>query len=255
MSRGRRQIGIDDASAWIFNRMAEVYDSRPAYPKALVDALVELATAIGSRVLDIGAGTGHLALPMAQRGLDVVAVEPASAMLERLRLSATNAGTTLCAVHAAAEALPFQGPSFDVALVADALHFIDAELAAAQLRRVLVPRGILAVVTCEYTETPFMRDLRKLVAHSADRRPRDVSQAIRHLASLAGVKLYSKQIFQDETPVDTATLERILQSVSFIGPAMNPVRFATLSRGLRALPHPPIWARTFTLHAGRRRRG
>ncbi len=254
MGRKRRQITIHEPSSWIFNRMAEVYDARPPYPTALVDTLVTLATSVGQRVLDIGAGIGHLALPLAQRGLDVMAVEPAMAMLKRLQLSAARSGLALRSMHATAEALPFAGPDFDLALIADALHFVDAELAAAELRRVLAPRGALAIVTCEYADTPFMCDIRKLVDASADRRPRDVTQAIRHLASLAEIRLAQEWTFHDETPVDSTTLDRILQSVSFIGPAMNPARFAALRQGLRALPHAPVWARTFTLHAGRRRR-
>ena len=234
--------------------MAEVYDARPAYPTLLVDKLVELTTNIGLRVLDIGAGTGHLALPLARRGLDVVAIEPASAMLEQLRLLAEKREVVLRSVHAPAEAIPFDGPSFDLAIISDAIHFIDAELAAAELRRVLVLRGALAIVTCDYTETPFMSDIQRLVGESSDRRPRDVAQAIRHLSSLAQVKLTQQWTFKDETAVDRATLENILRSVSFIGPAMNPARFADLSRRVRALPHAPIWARTFTLHVGRRRR-
>jgi ubiquinone/menaquinone biosynthesis C-methylase UbiE len=253
MGRQRRNISIDDASSWVYNRMAEVYEARPAYPTALVDALVALAAPIGQRVLDIGAGTGYLALPLAERGLDVVAVEPARAMLECLRRNAEARGVRLRAHHAAAEALPFETPCFDLIVIADALHFLDAELVAAELRRVLVPGGALAIISCELAETPFMHGVREAVDAAADRRPRDVQQAIGHLAALAGVRLAEERHFCDEVPVDAARLERILCSVSFIGPALNPVRFAALQERLRALPGTPVWARTFALRSGRKR--
>jgi ubiquinone/menaquinone biosynthesis C-methylase UbiE len=255
MGRKRRSIGIDDGSSWVYNRMAEFYEARPAYPAALVHALIDLAAPVGRRVLDLGAGAGHLALPLVERGLDVVAIEPAQAMLERLERSAEARGLALRSLHAAAEALPFETDSFDLVLIADALHFLDVELVAAQVRRVLVAQGALAIVTCDFSDTPFMRAVRKLVDQSADRRPRDVKQAILHLVALANVRLTEQSCFRDETPLDGQTLERILRSVSFIGPALNATRFAALLRGLEALPQPSVWARTFTLYTGHKRRG
>lgn len=254
MGRNRRRVGIDDDASWVFNEMADVYDARPAYPAALIDAVVELTGPVGPRVLELGAGIGHFALPLGERGLDVVAVEPARAMLERLRLAAATRGVALTAVHAAAESLPFNGPGFDLALIADALHFVDAELAARELRRVLVPRGALVIVTCELGATPFMDQVRDLLESASDRRPRATAQAVRHLAALTDVALAPPRHFADETPVDPATLERILRSCSFVGPAMNPARMAAFCARLHGLTGTPRWARTFTLHAGRRRR-
>jgi SAM-dependent methyltransferase len=253
MGRKRRQVQITDDSAWVFNRMAEVYDARPPYPRELVEVLAGLVEPIGKRVLDIGAGIGHLALPLAQRGMSLTAIEPARAMLERLQASAVQQGIELRALHASAEALPFDAPCFDLALIADALHFIDAELAAAEIRRVLVRGGALAIVTCDYGDTPFMRAVRASIDGVADRRPRDTTQAIRHLTSLANTRLGAPRHFDDATPVDRVTLERILRSVSFVGPALNSARFARLQEQLRALADAPVWTRTLTLHCAHRR--
>ena len=252
VSLGRRKVSLDQPSRWVFNRMAEFYAARPPYPAALVDALVDLAGPIGSRVGDLGAGIGHLALPIAARGFDVVAIEAAQSMLDELRASAAARGIALRALHAAAEQLPLEPGCLDLVVVADALHFLDTELTARQIARVLAPDGALALVTCEFGETPFMRGLRRVIEEAVPRRPRALTQSIVHLSALAGVPLTDARRFHDETPIDHATLERILRSISFIGPAMNPARFAAFRSRVHALPDAPVWARTFVLRSGRR---
>jgi SAM-dependent methyltransferase len=55
----------------------------PAVVEPAVDFLVELAG--GGRALELGIGTGRLALPLAQRGVPVHGIELSKAMAERLR--------------------------------------------------------------------------------------------------------------------------------------------------------------------------
>ncbi len=251
MSLGRRKVGLDDPTRWVFNRMADVYDARPAYPLGLIDALADLAS--GRRVADLGAGIGHVALPLAERGFDVLAVEPAQAMLDRLRAGARKRRLKVRAIHAAAEALPLDDASLELVVVADALHFLDAELIAKEIARVLAPKGALAIVTCALGKTPFMRSLVRIIEAAVPRRPRSLDQSLVQISAITGVRFASERRFHDETPVDGDTLERILRSISFIGPAMNAARSAAFHARVRALPGPPTWARTFTLRAGRRR--
>ena len=52
------------------------------------------------RVLDIGAGLGHMALWLTQQGHHVTLVEPALAMLETAQQRFTEAGCTATFVHA-----------------------------------------------------------------------------------------------------------------------------------------------------------
>lgn len=96
---------------------ADVYDdwySNVTDVDATVARMVELACA-GGRVLELGVGTGRLAVPMAQAGLTVTGVDSSAAMLEQL--TRRDPANTVVAVHGdMVDDLP-PGP-FDAALVA-----------------------------------------------------------------------------------------------------------------------------------------
>ncbi|MEY4509469.1 MAG: hypothetical protein RLZZ450_1591 [Pseudomonadota bacterium] len=251
MGLGRRKIQLSDSRAWVFNRMAAAYDARPPYPAALLDALALLAGASDARVLDVGAGIGHVALPLAARGLAVTAVEPALEMLERLGTAAHEQGLSVQALHAQAEALPVPAASAELVVISDALHFLDAELSALEVARVLVPDGSLAVVTCEFASTPFMDALVAVMHEAAPRRLRATEGPLLQLSAVSGVVLSTTTEFIDATPIDDEHLVRILQTISFLGPAMNPARFAAFRERVSALPE-PVWARRFTLRSGQK---
>lgn len=252
MGLGRRGTSINDDSAWVFNKMAQVYDARPAYPTALIDSLAALAGSVGAHIGDLGAGIGHVALPLAQRGFAVTAVEPARAMLDQLRSHARVHGVVVDTIHAAAEAVPVDACAFDLVVIADALHFLDAELTGIEVARVLDERGALAIVTSELGDTPFMRALIQLMEDAAPRRPREIHHAIAQVASLADVALDEPRVFRDDTLIDAEQLQCIVRSISFIGPAMNPERFTAFWQRVSEIPHPPVWSRVLTLRAGRR---
>jgi hypothetical protein len=97
-----------------------------------------------------------------------------------------------------------------------------------------------------------MRDLLAIIGDAVPRRPRSVARQLAQVTSIARTPLGEEQRFDDETPVDHAQLERILRSISFVGPAMNAQRFEAFRARVRALPASPAWARQFTLRAGRR---
>ena len=77
------------------------------------DGLVDLQPR--ARVLDCACGTGHLAVGLAQRGLQVFATDASAAMIERTRTLASGHGVTLTACVCAWENLADAdwGGSFD----------------------------------------------------------------------------------------------------------------------------------------------
>ncbi len=68
-----------DHIAPVYDRWTSELDAGPA-----VELLAELAGP-GGRVLELGVGTGRLALPLAACGLEVVGIEASAAMVKRLR--------------------------------------------------------------------------------------------------------------------------------------------------------------------------
>jgi ubiquinone/menaquinone biosynthesis C-methylase UbiE len=132
-------------AAQAFDRAAGVYDRvRPDYPDEAVDWLVDaLRLRDGGTVVDLAAGTGKLTTALLARArARVVAVEPAPAMLARLREVAPGAE----ALEGTAEAIPLPNACAHAVTVAQAFHWFSNERAIAEIHRVLRPGGRLGLV-------------------------------------------------------------------------------------------------------------
>jgi ubiquinone/menaquinone biosynthesis C-methylase UbiE len=98
-------------------------------------------------VLDVAAGTGHVARRFAPKVRAVIAVDATPAMLERGWIEAKRVALrNVVFMQADATKLPFVDGSFDVVVSRFALHhFADPTVPMAEMRRVLRPGGRLAV--------------------------------------------------------------------------------------------------------------
>ena len=96
----------------------------------------------GSRVLDVGCGSGEFLRTLAQHGAVATGVDPAPGMVALARTLAPLADVRI----AEAEDLPFADASFDVVTAVNALQFADDTVdALAEFARVLATGGFVAV--------------------------------------------------------------------------------------------------------------
>lgn len=140
--------GYDDSTYG--ERFADVYDDwygDLTDTDACVDLLERLAG--GGAVLELGVGTGRLAVPLAQRGLAVTGVDTSSAMLARL---AEKPGGDRVTALLGSMVDPPVGPDarFSVAVVAYNTLFNltgpgEQERCLAAVARLLAPGGTLVV--------------------------------------------------------------------------------------------------------------
>lgn len=135
----------------IFDEDAELYDrARPGYPPELFDDLEELAGARpGSRVLEVGCGTGRATVPLAGRGCRITAVEAGPRMAEVARRNLAGAGAVEV-VTAEFESWPLPQEPFDALVSATAFHWIDPAVRVVKAADALRPGGTLAVVRTQH---------------------------------------------------------------------------------------------------------
>jgi SAM-dependent methyltransferase len=117
----------------------------------------------GEQVLDVAAGNGNVTLAAARRFADVTSTDYVPHLLDKGAARAQAEGLKVTFLSADAEALPFAGGSFDVALSTFGVMFApDAQKCASELLRVVRPGGRIGLAS--WTPQGFLGDLFKLIA-------------------------------------------------------------------------------------------
>jgi SAM-dependent methyltransferase len=163
----------------MFEQVPELYQqARPSYPDELFDDLAELAALEeGSRVLEIGCGTGQATVPLARRGYSVLCVELGEALAAAARRNLAPFANVEVA-RANFDTWEAADDGFDAIVAFTAFHWLDPEVRYEKAARLLRERGSLAIAGTLHVRRPggdtFWEDVQEdydAVAPSPDNRP------------------------------------------------------------------------------------
>lgn len=165
------------AAAVAYDRMSGSYDAfvgrfEARYREAGLQAL---AVVLGERVLEIGFGTGHALVALAEgvgAGGHVVGLDLSPAMRALAEARVRRAGAK-CRVElhvGDATRVPLADASVDAVFLSFTLELFDKEdipLVLAEVRRVLVPGGRVGLVSLALPDLPMLSTRLYLLAHAA----------------------------------------------------------------------------------------
>jgi len=132
-----------------FAGVARYYSQfRPGYPTSVFDLLtLEAPLAATSRVLDLGCGTGQVALGLAGRVASVTGVDLDQGMLdEASRLADERGLRNLRWVLSSAERFEDEPGCYQLVVIGSAFHWMDRPVVAARAHRMLQHRGLFALL-------------------------------------------------------------------------------------------------------------
>jgi SAM-dependent methyltransferase len=140
-----------------FDQVAHIYDDTRRLPEPVlahgIPAILEVAGA-NARILEVGTGTGRMAVPLLAQGADLVGVDISLSMMARQRTKSDRARLACASLLA----LPFGDNRFDALLTAHVLHLIAAwQEALVEFRRVLRPGGVYIDARSESQEESHSR--------------------------------------------------------------------------------------------------
>ncbi len=134
-----------------FDQAVSYYDQTRTDPVWVMDAVAESTMreahiTSASNVLEIGIGTGRMALPLLKLGLPVFGIDLSLAMMRELQKKMAGETARIAFCQADANALPFADSTFDGAYAVHVYHLVaNWQYALRQALRVVKPRGSLLI--------------------------------------------------------------------------------------------------------------
>lgn len=147
-----------------------VYRTRPPYPESLFDILESLVPDSACTLLDLGCGTGEIAIPMSRRLGRVVAIDPSMAMLEAAKFNARSEAGDIQWINISAEEFAYP-ETYGLVVAAASLHWMEWSTVLPRITSALAPAGFLVLVNLKaFSDAPWSEELRGVVAEYSTNR-------------------------------------------------------------------------------------
>ncbi len=165
-----------------YNLVASVYNKKEKYFDSFEKGRVLplLGNVENKKILDVGTGTGRLAVRLAKAGADIVALDISEGMAEKLKAISYK----LKAVVGDAEDLPFKNESFDIVIATFLIvHLKNPRRFFEETYRVLKQGGLFLVTNINQRKAPAIKTKDGLIEiESYYHRPEKIRQALEELA-------------------------------------------------------------------------
>lgn len=176
-----------------YNLAAANYDQKEKYLDSFEQnkLLPLLGDVAGKKILDVGAGTGRLSVPLAKQGALVTALDISEEMLKILQ----RKNSSIVAVVSDAEDLPFDNNYFDYVIAAFFIvHLKDPSRFFDDVYRVLKDGGKFIVTNINQKDPPLVKTKQgDIMIESFYHRPEKIREMLEKLAFGIEEELFVKE--------------------------------------------------------------
>ena len=228
------------AAALNWNKASQDYAAhRPGYPDDYF-TLLKLSGIghAGQRILDIGSGTGALAIPFARQGAQVTAVDLSEGQLNEAREKAAKLAVDIRFIVSGAEDAPVEPGHFHAVTASMCWGYFHPTRIVEQVKRVLSPDGQLLISSIVWQENDEVtRRTNALLAKYNDqfsKRYDERDSAVVPEWSRDGFRLKTYHHYQTQLPFTRESWRGRMRATKFIGAALPQAQVEAFDRELAA---------------------
>jgi SAM-dependent methyltransferase len=236
-----RRISRDElAAVFAHPAVADAYQYRPPYPPEVLDVLEQITLDRPRNVLDLGAGEGALARPLASRFDHVDALDISAAMVDAGRRRPGGRRPNLRWLVGAAETAGLDGP-YALVTAGASLHWMTWPQTLARLASVMTARAFLAIVDHGHYDVPWRRELAEVIARHSRSPDYDPGFSLTGTLAAAGLLDIAGQVVIGPVPFRqpvTAYIEQFHSTSALARKWMPPGESAAFGRAIEKIVRP-----------------